>query len=138
VLARAAAAHGAASPKARRRLSLDAAAALLLAAHQLLLPRLQRLCEHVLGRRLSARSLPRAVHLCSLLDGEPSRGPEDDDEDDDEDDAAAPLSDLHWFVQSFVRRHPRLVRLPGAPARPADAPVAAAAACEPGVVGAPA
>ena len=109
------------SYKPLRHLSLSALADLLMAAHQLLLLRLQRVCEHAIGRRLNARSLPLAVHLCSFLDGcngshdeSPLQegAPYDGDFDSDDHAAASSMSDLHWFVQSFVRRHPHLVQLP--------------------------
>jgi len=102
------------SYKPLRHLSLNELADLLMAAHQLLLLRLQRICEHAIGRRLSARTLPLAVHLCSFLDGDCSSN-ENVSQDlnfDGDNRAASSMSDLHWFVQSFVRRHPDLVQLP--------------------------
>jgi hypothetical protein len=59
---------------------------LLLAANRFLIFRLQRLCEHVLGRRLNlGDSLQAAIHLLDLIGGE--------------------NSDLYWFVQDFIFRN---------------------------------
>ena len=60
----------------------------LVAANRLLLGRLQRQCEHVIGRRLSLGFLLVAIHLCDLVDV-----------------SGEEPSDLYWYVQNFVHTH---------------------------------
>ena len=66
---------------------------LLLVSHRFLVTRLRRICEHVIGRRLTLAQLPRIIQVAQILNG-PDQ------------------CDLSLYIQDYVQRNVDSIMIP--------------------------